>query len=191
LWSAEEKAKFAVAIKLFGRNWTLIADYLDYSKREKECKEYFEGQFSAARKKHQQNLQSLEKEGKKLKSSDYTTLNDDSTTGKKKQIYSHYWTKEEKRAFSDAFSKYGKNWEAISKAIKSKSANQSKKFFKKNKNLFESEQEVYEEQEKTLEDTASSAMIEEDVDIEDFASSSPFSLQPADVMPVIKLPTLF
>ena len=185
-WTAEEKSKFALAIKLFGKNWTLIADYLDYSKREKECQEYFKGQFSLARKKQQQNLQSG-KESKKMKSSD--ALANEDATAKKKQLFSHYWTKEEKRAFSDAFSRFGKNWDAISQAIKSKSANQTKKFFKKNKSLFESEQ-LLGVKEKAPEELSSTG-IEEDVDIEDFASSSPLPLQLHDPMPVIKLPTLF
>ena len=75
--------------------------------------------------------------------------------------------------------------------IKSKSANQSKKYFKKNRNLFEKEldHDLQNDKEKSkMLQEITNMPIEEEIDIEEYVSS-PSSLQ--DSMPVIKIPTLF
>ena len=128
-WSTLLEGKFMEGLKAHGNNFSLIADYLDYQKSSQECKEHYRQLIA----KQPDLLAALGRKTKEVAVMDQTAK---SSLSKKPQ-FSHYWTKEEKRRIVEGIKQHGKDWERIAILIKTKSSNQAKKFYKKNRELFQ------------------------------------------------------
>ena len=215
-WSDELHEKLLEGVRLFGNNFSLVAEYLNYSKNPDECKEYFRvvckksPEFTSTdstKRLKQTNSIALSRqsaqnneENPTREAPTHNISGPSKSISLKKPQFSHYWTKDEKRKFSQFLLKYGKDWETIAANLKTKSSNQVKKYYKKNRALIEKDtdneegetkeihkshkatKESESEMERTDFDESYEEKLEDEIDIDDTQQQA---------MPVIKLPTFF
>ena len=180
-WTLLEKKSFHYALKLFGKSFSKISQHLHGTKSISECK-YFYRLYKKQRREKSKVAAAITT-SKETPQSATTFANSGGNNNAKKFLFSHYWTKEEKKSFETGYKIYGNDWHKIASIITTKSESQTKKFFKKNQHLFKEKTKKYIEKEEARE-------------IPNFEEPSKLPTKYAgptttSANTVIKLPTLF